>query len=199
MNNEPSGPVRHHDSGKWLVRFADCILVVCPRCGGRALVVPRPGLPERKHYGELLFLPRRLSCSGCGATDAWEPGMQGKGLVGAVMGGTEDPFFRRPLWLQTRCCGKVLWAYNEAHLDELAAYTGARLRERGLARPTLAMFARLPAWMKRSENRDKVLAGLERLRDLSERSSPADRSDAAHERDDRPRTHHSLYFRGGAY
>ncbi|GGX73815.1 hypothetical protein GCM10010324_18900 [Streptomyces hiroshimensis] len=181
------------------MQFADRILVVCPRCGGRALVVPRPGLPERKYFSELLFQPRRLSCPECGATDGWEPGMQGAGLVGAVMGGTEDPFFRRPLWLQTRCGGKILWAYNEAHLAELTAYTGARLRERGLARPTMAMLARLPAWMKRAENRDKVLAGLERLRALAGRSAAADRSDAAHERDDRPRPHHSMYFRGGAY
>ncbi|RKN60801.1 hypothetical protein D7231_32840 [Streptomyces klenkii] len=116
-----------------------------------------------------------------------------------MMGGTEDPFFRRPLWLQTRCCGKFLWAYNEAHLHELTAYTEARLRERGPARPTMAMLARLPAWMKRAENRDKVLAGLGTLRVLAERSSPADRSDAAHEHDDRPGAHHSVYFRGGAY
>ncbi|WP_254897582.1 hypothetical protein [Kitasatospora sp. NA04385] len=111
-----------------------------------------------------MFQPRRLACGGCGAVADWKPEVQGAGLVGAVLGGSEDPFFRLPLWLQTRCVGQILWAYNEDHVDELSAYAGAYLRERGVARPTMAMFARLPAWMKRSDNRSEVLAGLETLR-----------------------------------
>ncbi|MFE3925927.1 hypothetical protein [Streptomyces sp. YIM B13508] len=59
---------------------------------------------------------------------------------------------------------------------------GARLRERGGVRPTTSMFARLPAWMKASDNGKEVLAGLETLRALAERMAPADRSDAAHGR-----------------
>ncbi|MFF3691083.1 hypothetical protein [Streptomyces sp. NPDC002187] len=116
-----------------------------------------------------------------------------------MLGGSEDPFFQRPLWLQTRCVGQILWAYNEDHVDELSAYVGAQLRERGGVRPTMAMFARLPAWMKRSDNRSEVLAGLETLRALAKRTAPADRSDAAHGRGDRPRAHRSMYFRGGPY
>lgn len=199
MNTGTNGPARHRDRSGWLVRFTDRIAVVCPRCGGRALVVPRPGLATPKYFSELLFQPRRLSCAGCGAVDGWEAGARGAGLVGAAPGGTEDPFFRRPLWLQTRCAGHVLWAYNTRHVDELAAYTAARLRERGGASPTMAMIPRLPAWMKRAENRAKVLAGLEALRDLDRRSAAADRSASAHERGDRPRPYGALYFRGGAY
>ncbi|MGW4874505.1 hypothetical protein [Streptomyces chartreusis] len=116
-----------------------------------------------------------------------------------MLGGSEDPFFQRPLWLQTRCAGYILWAYNEEHVAELSAYAGARLRERGGARPTMSMFARLPAWMKVSDNRAEVLAGLETLRVLAERVAPADRSDAAHGRGDRPRARRSMYFRGGPY
>ncbi|MEU8760075.1 hypothetical protein [Streptomyces sp. NPDC048659] len=117
----------------------------------------------------------------------------------ARVGGSADPFFRRPLWLQTRCAGHILWAYNEEHVDELSAYVGARLRERGGAQSTMSMFARLPAWMKVSDHRAEVLAGLETLRALAERVTPADRSDAAHERGDHPRAHRSMYFRGGPY
>jgi hypothetical protein len=200
MNSRPTPPepVRHRDHGTWLVEFTRRILVVCPRCGGRALVVPVPGLPPRKYFSELLFQPRRLSCSRCGAVAGWTAGQRGAGLVGAVAGGTEDPFFRRPLWLQTRCAGRILWACDEEHVDALAAYVGARLRERR-ASPTMGMFARLPAWMKSAGHRDEVLAGLSALRALARRSAPADRSDAAHERGDRPRHHGSLYFRGGPY
>ncbi|WP_426362980.1 hypothetical protein [Streptomyces sp. E-08] len=200
MSAEPTrpGPVRHHDHGTWLVQFTGRVLVVCPRCGGRALVTPRPGLPAPKYFSALLFQPRRLTCGGCGAVAEWTAGQRGGGLVGAVPGGTEDPFFRRPLWLQTRCAGLILWAYDEEHVDALAAYVGARLRVRH-ASPTMAMFARLPAWMKSADRREEVLAGLTTLRALAGRTAPADRSDAAHERGDRPRHHGSLLFRGGPY
>lgn len=200
MDSEPRTDLaRHYDSGGWLARFAGRMLVVCPRCEGRALVVPGPGLSDCRYFSELLFQPRRLACGGCGAVTDWNPEVQGAGLVGVVLGGSEDPFFQRPLWLQTRCAGHILWAYNEEHIDELSAYVGARLRERGGVRPTMSMFARLPAWMKVSENRKEVLAGLETLRALATRMAPADRSDAAHGRGDRPRAHRSRYFRGSPY
>jgi hypothetical protein len=200
MSSEPAhpNPVRHRDHGTWLVQFTDRVLVVCPRCGGRALVVPLPGVAAPKYFSALLFQPRRLACAGCGAVADWTAEERGAGLVGAVPGGTEDPFFRRPLWLQTRCAGRILWAYGEEHVDALAAYVGARLRERH-ASSTMAMFARLPAWMKSAERRDEVLAGLATLRSLARLSTPASRSDAAHERGDRPRHHGSMLFRGGPY
>ncbi|MFF4948188.1 hypothetical protein [Streptomyces chattanoogensis] len=198
MESESSGPARHIDPGRWLAQFADRILVVCPRCGGRALVVPRPDLEAPRFFSELMFMPRRLVCAACGATAEWEAEVQGAALVGAALGGTEDPFFRQPLWLQTRCVGHILWAYNEKHIDELAAYVSAVLREH-LASPTMAMFPRLPVWMKRADNRSKVLAGLGSLRALAQRSAPDERSDAAHRRDDRPRLRGSTLFRGGPY
>ncbi len=192
-------PARHRDRGVPLARFTDRVLVVCPRCGGRALVVPRPDLPAPRYATELLYQPRRLACAGCGAVADWAAAMRDNALIGVAPGGTEDPFFHRPLWLQTRCAGHVLWACNEEHVDALAAYVGARLRERGGLSPTRAMFARLPAWMKTSEHRAELLAGLKTLRALAERTAPADRSDAAHEHGDRPRPYGSLYFRGGPY
>ncbi|WP_431775914.1 hypothetical protein [Streptomyces cucumeris] len=200
MSSDPAHPTppRHRDHGEWLVRFTDRVLVVCPKCGGRALVVPRPGIAAPKYFSALLFQPRRLACGGCGAVADWKAEERGAGLVGAKPGGTEDPFFRRPLWLQTRCAGRILWAYGEEHVDALAAYVDARLRERR-ASPTMAMFARLPAWMKSSQRRDEVLAGLATLRSLARLPSPADRSDAAHERGDRPRHHGTMLFRGGPY
>ncbi|MCT9089092.1 hypothetical protein N4G70_09450 [Streptomyces sp. ASQP_92] len=200
MSSEPahSAPLRHHDYGMWLVRFTDHVLVVCPKCGGRALVVPRPGLDASRYSSHLLFQPRRLCCATCGATADWTAEERDGGLVGVVPGGTEDPFFRRPLWLQTRCAGRILWAYNEEHVDALAAFVGARLRVRH-ASPTRGMFARLPAWMKAAAHREEVLAGLSTLRALAPRSAPADRSEAAYERGDRPRHHGSLLFPGAPY
>ncbi|WP_333741291.1 hypothetical protein [Streptomyces sp. IBSBF 2806] len=187
------GPVRHHDPGAPLACFTARVLVVCPRCGGRALVAPRPGVPAPRYCTDLLFQPRRLVCGGCGATAEWEARADGSSRVGAVPGGTEDPFFRMPLWLQTRCVGRILWAYDEEHVEALSAFVGARLRERGGRRSTRAMCDRLPVWMKSAQNRAEILAGLERLRALAQRSSPAGRSPASHERNDRPRPYRILY------
>jgi len=192
-------PARHYDDNVPLARFTDRVLVVCPRCGGRASVVPRPGLSAPRHAMELLYQPRRLACGGCGAVGDRAADARGAALVGAEPGGTEDPFFRRPLWLQTHCVGHVLWAYDEEHVDALSAYVGARLRERGSLSPTVAMFARLPAWMKTSGHRAGILTGLRTLRDLAGRTAPADRSAAAHERGDRPSRRRSVYVRGEPY
>ncbi|MEU2657233.1 hypothetical protein ABZ615_18125 [Streptomyces sp. NPDC007325] len=186
-SERPEPAPRHHDHGTWLVRYTGGILVVCPRCGGRALVAPPPDAVRPDSLGHLVWAPRRLTCAGCGALAEHNGERQGNGAVGARPGGTEDPFFRRPLWLQTRCAGRILWAYDEEHVDALAAYVGARHRVRHSS-PTLSMFARLPAWMKSAGNRDEVLAGLADLRSLARLSAPADRSDAAHERGDRPRS-----------
>ncbi|WP_234313698.1 hypothetical protein [Streptomyces sp. NBRC 109706] len=142
---ENTAATRHRDEGGWLGRFTDRLLVVCPRCGGRASVTVSPDRPPLAYPGQLLVADRRLSCAGCGAVAEWGPERVGAARIGVSLGGTEDPFFHRPLWLQTRCVGEVLWAYNEAHIAELTAYIGARLRERGALRPTTSMFARLPA------------------------------------------------------
>ncbi|MFE4538999.1 hypothetical protein ACFRKB_28675 [Streptomyces scopuliridis] len=198
MDSEPGRPPRHVDSGQWLAQFTDRLLVVCPRCGSRALVVPRPDLEKARFFSELMFMPRRLVCTACGATDEWEARAEGAALMGAAVGGTEDPFFRQPLWLQTRCVGHILWAYNEKHINELGAFVGAVLRQR-VASPTTAMVPRIPVWMKRADNRSEVLAGLGALRALADRSSAEQRSDAAYRRGDRPRSRGSALFRGGPY
>ncbi|MFJ2738621.1 hypothetical protein ACIO3O_03030 [Streptomyces sp. NPDC087440] len=162
-------------------------------------MVSRPGSPDRRYCIDLLFMPRRLVCARCGATADWEAPVEGRALVGVTMGGTEDPYFGRPLWLQTRCAGRVLWAYNEEHVAVLADYVGARLRERGRSSSTGAMIPRLPAWLKRAENRPEVLAGLERLRALAGRSAAGERSDAAYVQGERAREQRNVYFRGGPY
>jgi len=73
-----------------------------------------------------------------------------------------DPAFGLPLWLQTRCSGHTLWAYNRRHLSELQGYVAATLRER-VANGKWTMFARLPHWVKSAKNRDAVLRCLSRL------------------------------------
>ncbi|MFB8266811.1 hypothetical protein ACFC96_09375 [Streptomyces sp. NPDC055955] len=184
---------RHADKGAMLAGFAARILVVCPRCSGRAVVVPRPGGPELRHSVDLLFLPRRLACARCGATAEWEPERRGNARIGATLGGPAEPFFGLPLWLQTRCAGRLLWAYDIGHVDALAAYIGARLRERGSASSSLAMIPRLPRWMTSAAHRGEVVAGLAALRAQGERSAPEDRPHAADGSAARPRRRRATY------
>lgn len=175
MNN----PVRHYDSGRLLLEFAGQILVVCPRCGGRALNLRRPDLPAPQYWTQFLYQPRRLVCVRCDVAVDWtrHAGRSTRASSGQNIDRV-DPHFGQPLWLQTRCAGHILWALNVEHVEELAAYVGARLRERSGSHSTSAMFARLPLWMKSADNRVRVLAGLDRLRFLAERSTPDDRAGA---------------------
>lgn len=165
---------RFLDHGRPLAAYSDLIHVVCPDCRAQAVVVPRPGLPELRYYSELQYRPRRLVCAHCGTTRDWVAARRNGLLVGVALGGPDDPFFGRPLWLRTRCCGNILWAYNGRHLDTLQAYVAADLRER--TGPTMGMLGRLPAWIKKANNRADVLRGIDRLREqlrLPERSAAA--------------------------
>jgi hypothetical protein len=125
----------------------------------------------------------------------WVAQRKGGGLVGVAVGGPNDPFFGRPLWLQTPCCGHVLWGYDGRHLDALQGYVAADLRER--TGPIMGMLDRLPAWIKKAGHRTEVLRAIDRLRDLLDRSAPEQRSDAAYERPEAPgpRPVRVLYFR----
>ena len=77
-------------------------------------------------------------------------------------GAATDSVFGLPLWLQSPCCGAILWAYNAEHLRVLHGYVAAGLRERTGVRQW-SMFARLPKWMSAHKNRKRVLAAIERL------------------------------------
>ncbi len=86
-----------------------------------------------------------------------------------------EPAFGLPLWLQAPCCGDTLWAFNEAHLDFVARYVRATIRERASVEGVGGAFFRdtyygsipnaLPTWIKRSHHREQVLAVLAKLRD----------------------------------
>ena len=75
-----------------------------------------------------------------------------------------DPLFGLALWLQVECSGKLLWAYNEEHLDFLIDYIGSDLRERV---PNISgwLASRLPSWMKWARNRKPILRALLDLRE----------------------------------
>ncbi|MDX6745057.1 hypothetical protein [Actinocorallia sp. A-T 12471] len=135
---------RFRDGRERIYEFADEVLVVCPGCGGCAVVS---------------VVRRRLTCPSCGATREAD----GSALMYRA---PVDPVFRRDVWLRADFRGHLLWAYNARHLEYLAAYVGARLRERGGDgfRPHTSMVERLPGWMNAAKNRDALVRAFARMR-----------------------------------
>lgn len=125
----------------------------CPNCGVK-------GLEKTVRFDHL---PARTSgtapctCANCGASSEvpvqYEPDRSASPV---------DYAFGLPLWLQAPCAGHTLWAYNEEHLDVLASYLAARLRER-MRNANGSMLARLPRWLTSAKHRDEVAKGVRRL------------------------------------
>jgi hypothetical protein len=139
--------------------FLDEIEVHCPRCSGRASVLPAPqgpGAPRSQ------WTRRSVSCLLCGYS-AYLPKPEDDQVV-IRLGGCGDSFSGLPLWLAAECRGRVLWAYNTAHLDFLEAFVSAQLRERGPILGSMSLVERLPAWIKDAKNRDDVIRAIHRLR-----------------------------------
>lgn len=125
----------------------------CPHCGYKWLTVEIKGnCPSEQRKKS------KVECAACHRSTLvdieWSTGWQNNNPV--------DPYFGYPLWLQISCCGKTLWAYNEAHLNVLKIYVGATLRE-GRGRHPWSMMTRLPQWIKSAKNRDAIMKALHRL------------------------------------
>ncbi len=89
--------------------FVKNVLVVCPKCEGKALVLagdfdmPKPEISEVKAV-----------CAGCGFNKTLENGSkrhdpkQKSGNI-LIYGAPVDPFFHLPVWLQADFSGETLW------------------------------------------------------------------------------------------
>ena len=140
------------------------ILVVCPRCRACAYITPHPAAkPSSVDY----FTPRRVVCRDCGYIKEWE-GQE----LGFDWYGDPDPmrdsYFGLPLWLQPRCCGHVLWAYNRHHLGIIEKYIQAQLRvchpDPKLGWYNKRLVNRLPEWMIIAKHRQAVLEAIAKLK-----------------------------------
>ncbi|WP_051797208.1 hypothetical protein [Catenuloplanes japonicus] len=131
--------------------------VVCPRCAAHAHARILADPADTRHSTSR---SRRLICPACGYTADWTTAT-GPSLWAT----TVDPFFRRPLWLVDAVRGHRFWAYNREHLDLLAQFVGAELRERGSSGGCdMSLIQTLPGWMKSAANRGTVLTTITRLR-----------------------------------
>ena len=162
MTEKPDKNERFLDTGTKIYDFYEEFLVICPKCGKMAKVVIDEAefakLPTRKllKFRNQFFAPRRLVCLNCLHRDQWK-GTQ------ILTGASVDWYFRLPLWLQISCCGEVLWAYNEKHLEMLENYVAAKLRERTV-KGRSSFLSKLPKWIKSAKNRDEILKAIEKLR-----------------------------------
>jgi hypothetical protein len=149
---------RFRDPHATIYDFADEQLVACPQCGACARVLP----VDAARAG--MFDLRRLTCARCGHLREWRAGPVG-------FGAARDSYFGLPLWLQTPVDEHTLWAYNLRHLDLIEGYVRAKHRERRASPETghhnKSLISRLPQWLKLAKNRERVLRGIERLRQKS--------------------------------
>lgn len=146
---------RFLDRGVSVYDLNDEFLVVCPKCGSMAKIVP-----VEINSGKLnnrLFAPRKFVCLNCTYRADWDAHQ-------IAVGGNYDWYFRRPLWLQISCCGETLWAYNRKHLEIIEQYVAAKLRER-TAKGRNSFLSKLPTWIKRAKNRDEILKGIAKMKE----------------------------------
>jgi hypothetical protein len=144
----------------FLGQFAGDILVRCPSCANCGHLLELPAPPGR-------IVGSRFVCPTCAATRDWL--LARDRCIPGPGAGPELHGFGLSLWLQVACCGEVLWAYNLSHVAFLERYVGARVRSQLSVPHTFlgngTLESRLPRWMLSAKNRDRVLRGLESLRE----------------------------------
>jgi len=148
-----SKPLRCYDTRDCLCTFSDPILVRCSRCGHPgSLLLTAKDRESRRWQSK-----RRFACEKCAYTFEWTPR--------TIVHGVRDWNKRLPLLLEIPCCGEVLWAFNEAHLNFINRYVSALLRER-IGNINSSLASRLPQWINSAKNRGAVLRGVGRLQRL---------------------------------
>ena len=160
-----SSPTRakFRDPGRALCQYQEEFLVVCPECGGCGHIRTR----RRDVSSEPSWVRNawRMVCGECGHFARWD---WGDPSPWAGSGNDRPSGCGLPLWLQTMCRGRLLWAYNGRHLGDLSAFVEATDRGRGRdpdgGMATRSMLGALPRWLIIAKNRPDVLRGLARLR-----------------------------------
>ena len=155
---------RFENTGERLNSFSDIFYVRCPQCSQCATIrkIEREmahGYSFREVSGPNNWIGietyARIICTNCGR-------LKDLCTNGLAYGNPTDWYFDLPLWFQTSCCGKTLWAYNRPHLAYLKRYIEADLRDE-CPSPNTGLARYLPQWMKSAKNRDEVLRGIEKL------------------------------------
>ena len=139
---------RFRDNEETVYDFSDSFLVRCPSCENCAKIVVSDN-----------SFTATASCTRCG----WSKKRDDDSY--SFSNDATDWYFGLPLWLQTSCCGEVLWARNECHLQHMKQFVGAPIRERANKRnpKNKSLISRYPKWLKLARNRSAILEGIARL------------------------------------
>ena len=81
-------------------------------------------------------------------------------------------FYGLELYLKTQTQHGVISVYNIEHLKELKTFIQAGLRERTSQTGNGSYFSRLPAWIKSTRNRKKILKAILRLEQMASTIQP---------------------------
>jgi DNA-directed RNA polymerase subunit RPC12/RpoP len=113
---------------------------------------------NRQHFTRL-----HVACPYCGA---FTPGTVHRTenswwTYGEIKDGNE-PYFGYPLYYQSSFDGKPVWAVNREHLQYLADYLEAALREKP-AGAKMTQADHLPAFMKLAKNRNGIVKVLRKM------------------------------------
>jgi len=144
---------------KVLYDFIHDVLVVCPKCGKKAVVRTGDFSMDKINTDEI-----KVVCPACGYNKQHQS-IEGENEPGIVLGEPIDPFFKLPLWLSENFRDQVFWVYNQEHLEFLQKHINAKLRERNTSdMSNRSLGSRLPKWMTQRGNRDTLLKIIERLK-----------------------------------
>ncbi|MEL7010718.1 MAG: hypothetical protein AAGM29_19260 [Cyanobacteria bacterium J06588_4] len=130
----------------------DPILVVCPKCQSKALI-----LPDTEHG-------RRCVCTKC---SFYKSQTDKNFWIGTRKNVSTNNFFYLELWLHTEFYGNTLYACTQEHLNLLESYIKADLRERRQDEygwRNSSLISRLPKWIKSHKNREQLLKAIQKLR-----------------------------------
>lgn len=128
------------------------VYVVCPSCNKKAIV------NANAMAGSSFTKEAKVACGYCGYNKIAHTKTFYISQYGI------DPYFQIPLWLVIECCGHILWAYNEYHLEYLKVHINARLKERDVSITyNSSLGSRLPQWMTSAKNKEHVLKALKKL------------------------------------
>ena len=133
----------------------DPILVICPKCHAKALI-----LPDTEETIKCV-------CTKC----SFNKHESKKRLwLGCHLDISYSEYLCLNLWLETHCCGHSLYAFTIRHLDLIESYIKADLRERkqnenGWRNASVA--SRLPKWIKSHKNREQLIKSIQKLREKS--------------------------------
>lgn len=142
---------RFHDKQFVLSDFQKSVAVICPGCNRKALATV--------DYDVGIA---HLICSYCGynkqtSTEIIVFGMKARKTAHAAA------YFNATLWFAAPFKNEIFFAYNDAHLDYLEQYIGAKLREHK-DRSHFTLLEKLPKFYHEAKNRNALLKVIQKLR-----------------------------------